>query len=80
MNRAWLSPGGAPQSSLIVSGRQLSGLVRTAGPALLFGLRPNDAGSLALAAGALAVVTLAASYVPARRASRLEPMAALREE
>ena len=47
---------------------------------LLFGLKPNDAGTLALAIILLAIVTQAASYLPARRAARLEPMAALREE
>jgi putative ABC transport system permease protein len=47
---------------------------------LLFGLQPNDSGTIAIAALLLAVVTQTASYLPARRASRLEPMAALREE
>jgi putative ABC transport system permease protein len=47
---------------------------------LLFGLRANDVSVLAIAGLALAAVTQAASYLPARRASRLEPMAALREE
>jgi predicted permease len=47
---------------------------------LLFGLRPYDVGVLSLAVVLLAVVTLAASHLPARRASRLEPTAALREE
>jgi predicted permease len=47
---------------------------------LLFGLRPYDVGSLTLAVLLLAAVTLAASYLPARRASRLDPTAALREE
>src|SRR5271169_5125926 len=39
MNGAWLSPGAARQSSLLFNGQQLRGLVRTAAPALLFGLR-----------------------------------------
>jgi hypothetical protein len=47
---------------------------------LLFGLRPYDVGILTLAVVLQAAVTLAASYFPARRASRLEPTAALREE
>ena len=47
---------------------------------LLFGLQPHDAGVLTLAILLLAGITLAASYLPARRASRLEPVAALREE
>jgi len=48
--------------------------------ALLFGLKPYDPVTLALAIGALALVAVAASLVPARRASALEPMQALREE
>ena len=47
---------------------------------LLFGLRPTDAGILGMAATLLAAVTIAASCLPAWRASRLEPMTALREE
>jgi predicted permease len=47
---------------------------------LLFGSQPNDSSALAVAVLLLTAVTQAASYLPARRASRLEPMAALREE
>ena len=47
---------------------------------LLFGLQPHDPASLITAAVALAAVAALASYVPAVRASRLEPTEALREE
>jgi ABC-type antimicrobial peptide transport system permease subunit len=52
---------------------------RTAG-SLLFGLKPTDPFTLAMSVLLLAVVALVASYLPAFRASRLEPMLALREE
>jgi putative ABC transport system permease protein len=47
---------------------------------MLFGLKPYDARTFMLGAILLATVTLVASYLPARRAARLEPMTALREE
>ncbi|HEY2017803.1 MAG TPA: ABC transporter permease [Bryobacteraceae bacterium] len=46
----------------------------------LYGLRPNDPVTLFMAAAVLAGVALGAGYVPARRASKLHPMTALREE
>jgi predicted permease len=52
---------------------------RAAG-ALLFGLKPNDPVTLVLAILLLATVSLLASYWPAFRASRMEPMSALRED
>jgi ABC-type antimicrobial peptide transport system permease subunit len=45
---------------------------------LLFELKPNDAMTLAAAAGLLAAIGAVASFLPARRASKLDPMAALR--
>jgi len=48
--------------------------------ALLFGLRPGDPGTLVAAAASLTLVAALASFVPARRAARLEPTVALREE
>lgn len=47
---------------------------------LLYGIQPNDPGNLILAIAVLTATALLASYLPARRASRLDPMLALREE
>jgi predicted permease len=46
----------------------------------LYGTKANDPWTLALGAGFLALVAALAGFLPARRASRLEPMNALREE
>ncbi len=51
-------------------------LIRT----LLFGIVPNDAVSLVAAPLLLCTVALLASYVPTRRALRVDPMVALRDE
>jgi predicted permease len=46
----------------------------------LFGLKPGDPATIAAACAAMVAVTLAASYLPARRAARVNPMEALRSE
>ena len=48
--------------------------------AVLFGVKPTDPGALAGAAVVLGVVSLAATYLPARRAARVNPVVALAEE
>jgi ABC-type antimicrobial peptide transport system permease subunit len=47
---------------------------------LFVGLFPVDVPTLAASAALLAAVTLAAAYLPARRAARLDPVLALRTE
>jgi ABC-type antimicrobial peptide transport system permease subunit len=47
---------------------------------MLFGLKPNDAATFVAASVLLAVATAAAGYIPARRASGMDPMDALRME
>jgi putative ABC transport system permease protein len=46
----------------------------------LYGVKANDPWTLSLSAGVLAFVALLAGFLPARRASRLDPMTALRDE
>jgi predicted permease len=46
----------------------------------LYGMKPNDPLSLAAAVAAMFAAALLAGYAPARRASRIDPMAALRHE
>lgn len=56
----------------LISGRLLQGL--------LFGVTPRDPVILVAVTAAVAVATLAACYVPVRRAVRVDPMVALRAD
>jgi putative ABC transport system permease protein len=47
---------------------------------MLFGITPIDAPTYATVAILFAAVAALASYVPARRATRIDPMAAIRCE
>ena len=47
---------------------------------VLFGLSPRDPLTIASAVGVIVVVAALAGYLPARRASRVDPMHALRQQ
>ena len=47
---------------------------------LLFGIRPTDAAAFACGSGVLVFAVLLACYIPARRATRVDPLVALRHE
>ena len=60
----------------------LAGTAAMAGvlSSLLYGVTPRDPGTLAAVTVLLAAVAMAASYLPARRAMRMDPMRTLRTE
>jgi putative ABC transport system permease protein len=64
----------------IVVGLGLSLALGKTASSLLFGVKPADPITFGLATALLAAVAVAASYIPARRASRVDPMVALRYE
>jgi len=61
--------------------RHTSGAVGDASmESLLYGLKPTDGTTVAAAVFALAATAMLASFIPARRASRIDPITALRNE
>jgi ABC-type antimicrobial peptide transport system permease subunit len=64
----------------IVIGAVAASALGRAARSLLFGVEAGDPLMLAAAAAVLTVVTLGAAYIPTRRASRVDPMTALRYE
>jgi predicted permease len=86
---------GAPRTGIlrliVRQGMELAGIGIAAGligallltrlmSSLLFGVSATDAITFAAVALVLALVALVASFIPARRATRLDPLAALRDE
>jgi putative ABC transport system permease protein len=64
----------------VIVGTALAMLAGRTAAALLYDVKPWDPATLAAAVAMLAAVTLLASWLPAWRATRLAPTAALREE
>ncbi len=64
----------------LVAGLVLAVLGGKSASTLLYGLKPWDPATLALSAAGLGAVALLASWLPAFRASRVSPTAALRQE
>lgn len=58
---------------LAIAGARLLG-------SMLFGVGPVDPLTLIAATAGITIVALAAGYLPARRASKVDPMVALRHE
>jgi len=74
--RQALTPVGAGILGGVVSTIALGQLLR----AQLFGVTPTDAPTYVAAAAFLLTIALVASYLPARRATRIDPVVALRAE
>ena len=64
----------------LVIGTGLAIAVGRTASSMLFGLKPTDPLTIGLSITLLAVVAIVASFLPAMRAAKLEPMLALREE
>jgi ABC-type antimicrobial peptide transport system permease subunit len=61
-------------------GLMAAGFLGRAAESMLFGLQGRDPFVLSGSAIALAIVALVAGFIPAHRASRIDPMRALRYE
>jgi ABC-type antimicrobial peptide transport system permease subunit len=64
----------------LVLGAGASWLLARSASGLLFGVTARDPQTFLAMAAVLALVALVAGYVPARRASRIDPMVALRAD
>jgi putative ABC transport system permease protein len=79
INRMILRRGAALAGAGILAGIILSGIAAPMIAALLYGVRPIDPAVFLAVPVVLMAVALLASYVPARRAARVDPSVTLRE-
>jgi len=75
----------AKETAPMVAGGVIIGLIGALGLArlvrtMLYEIQPNDPTTFAAVAGTLTLVAIAAAMVPARRASRVDPVIAMRSE
>jgi ABC-type antimicrobial peptide transport system permease subunit len=47
---------------------------------MVYAIHPNDPITFIVVGGSVTVISMLAAYIPARRAARIEPLTALREE
>ncbi|HVB58718.1 MAG TPA: FtsX-like permease family protein, partial [Candidatus Acidoferrales bacterium] len=78
--RLMLGTGMASVAAGLVFGLGISVLLARSMESLLFGIGAFDAPIFLATAGLLTLVALAACYLPARRAMRIDPITALRHE
>jgi putative ABC transport system permease protein len=84
--REWTIVGGVlREGALVVGAGIVVGLAGTVAltrflESLLFGISPTDPTALIAVVGSLATVAMLAAWIPARRASRVDPVVALRTE
>jgi putative ABC transport system permease protein len=80
VRRMLLREGGRLAAFGVAAGLAGAFVLTRAMSALLYGVGPRDPVTFAAVPALLAAVALAATYFPARRASRVDPLAALRTE
>jgi predicted permease len=78
--RLFLRRGLALTATGVVLGMTAASLTTGAMSALLFGVRPVDPATYVIAGACLTAVAMLATYLPARRAARMDPLTALRYE
>ena len=78
--RLMLRQGGLPVAAGVSTGLVAAYVSARLAAAFMFGISPRDPLTLASVGIGLAVVATLATYLPARRAARLDPVAALRDD